>query len=187
MSLNARVNSPAPSTSTVTASSLTALSMPRKFLRGGSNIGPNVFTRIFLPTTWSKWVREHGWILRLFIDNAAHNVGIEDCEKATRAVNTAFDVEDFIPQEYHLEVSSPGLSRPLRKPQHFERVVGQLIHVKTFGPLFEPPRKNFTGKLSNVTPDGVTVDVEGAGPFTIAFKDIAKANLEFNIQAPQKR
>ena len=135
-----------------------------------------------------EYVREQvGWVLRLYIDKQGGGVGLEDCQKCSRAVDTAFDVEDFIPQEYHLEVSSPGLSRPLRKPQHFERVVGQLIHVKTFGPLFEPPRKNFTGKLSDVTPDGVTVDVEGAGPFTIAFKDIAKANLEFHIQAPQKR
>jgi ribosome maturation factor RimP len=134
-----------------------------------------------------EYLREReGWILRLFIDKTG-GVGLEDCSKASHAVETALDVEDFIPQEYHLEVSSPGLSRPLRKQQHFERVVGQLIKVKTFGPLFEPPRKNFTGKLSQVTVDGVTVDVEGAGPFTIAFKDIAKANLEYSHTGAQKR
>jgi len=135
-----------------------------------------------------EFVREQvGWILRLYVDKPGGGVGLEDCQKCSRAIDTALDVEDFIPHEYNLEVSSPGLSRPLRKPQHFERVVGQEIYVKTFGPLFDPPRKNFTGTLSQVTPDGVTVDVEGAGPFTIAFKDIAKANLEFNIQAPNKR
>jgi ribosome maturation factor RimP len=135
-----------------------------------------------------EYLREReGWILRLFIDKPSGGVGLEDCQKASRAVETALDVEDFIPQEYHLEVSSPGLSRPLRKPQHFERVLGQQIKVKTFGPLFEPPRKNFTGKLSHVTPDGVTVEVEGAGPFTIAFKDIAKANLEYSHTGADKR
>jgi ribosome maturation factor RimP len=134
-----------------------------------------------------EWVREHGWILRLFIDNAAHNVGIEDCEKATRAVNTAFDVEDFIPHEYALEVSSPGLNRPLKKRTHFDQVVGKKIRVKTFGPLFEPPRKNFLGMLKAVNDDAVTVDVDGAGEFTLAFKDIAKANLEFEIQKQQRK
>lgn len=135
-----------------------------------------------------EYTREMGgWILRLYIDRPGAAVGLEDCSKASHAVETALDVEDFIPQEYHLEVSSPGLSRPLRKPQHFERVVGQKIKVKTYGPLFEPPRKNFTGKLSNVTPDGVTVDVEGAGPFTIPFKDIAKANLEYPHTGAEKR
>lgn len=135
-----------------------------------------------------EYLREReGWILRLFIDKPGGGVGLEDCTKASHAVETALDVEDFIPQEYHLEVSSPGLSRPLRKQHHFERVVGQQIKVKTFGPLFEPPRKNFTGKLSSVTPDGVTVEVEGAGPFTIAFKDIAKANLEFPHTGAKQR
>lgn len=134
-----------------------------------------------------EYLREReGWILRLYIDKAGGGVGLEDCSKASHAVETALDVADFIATEYHLEVSSPGLSRPLRKPQHFEKVVGQLIKLKTFGPLFEPPRKNFTGKLSKVTPDGVTVDVEGAGPFTIAFKDIAKANLEYPHTGAEK-
>ncbi len=117
-----------------------------------------------------EYLRDMGnWVLRLYIDKPGGGVGLEDCQLASKAVDTALDVEDFIPQEYSLEVSSPGLSRPLRKPQHFERVKGQTVKVKTFGPLFEPPRKNFTGKLSQVTPDGVTVDVEGAGPFTISF------------------
>lgn len=134
-----------------------------------------------------EYVREQaGWILRLYIDKQG-GVGLEDCSKASHAVETALDVEDFIPQEYHLEVSSPGLSRPLRKPQHFEKALGQLIKVKTYGPLFEPPRKNFTGKLAAVTPEAVTVDVEGAGPFTIAFKDIAKANLEYPHTGAKER
>lgn len=134
-----------------------------------------------------EWVREHGWILRLFIDNAAHSIGIEDCEKATRAVNTALDVEDFIPHEYSLEVSSPGLNRPLKKKQHFDQVVGKKVRVKTFAPLFEPPRKNFLGMLKAVSDEHVTLDVEGAGEFVLPFKDIAKANLEFEIQKQQRK
>lgn len=125
-----------------------------------------------------EYVREHqGWILRLYVDKPG-GVGIEDCTLASRTVDTALDVEDFIPQEYSLEVSSPGLNRPLTKAAHYEKARGQTVRVKTYGPIGEPPRKNFLGLLTDVRPDGVTVQVEGAGDFAIAFKDIAKANLE---------
>ena len=92
-------------------------------------------------------------------------------------------MEEFIPHEYSLEVSSPGLNRPLKKLQHFQKVVGKKVKVKTFGPLggVEPPRKNFSGVLKGVESDAVTVDVEGAGSFRIPLKDIAKANLEFEF------
>ncbi|MFZ5472065.1 MAG: ribosome maturation factor RimP [Myxococcota bacterium] len=128
-----------------------------------------------------EYVREReGWVLRLFIDKPG-GVGLEDCTNVSRAVETALDVEDVVPQEYHLEVSSPGLSRPLTKPDHFRRAEGKKIKVKTYGPIGEPPRKNFSGVLAGVADDGVTVEVEGAGAFRIPYKDIAKANLEFEF------
>jgi ribosome maturation factor RimP len=129
-----------------------------------------------------EFVREReGWVLRLFIDKPGGRVGLEECSQVSRAVDTVLDVEDIIPQEYNLEVSSPGLNRPLKKPAHFERVTGQKVKVKTFGPIGEPPRKNFTGTLTEVAADAISVDVEGAGSFRIPFKDIAKANLEFEF------
>jgi ribosome maturation factor RimP len=129
-----------------------------------------------------EYVRERdGWILRLFIDKPGGGVGLEDCTKASHAVDTVLDVEDFIPNEYHLEVSSPGLNRPLTRPEHFVRAVGKKVKLKTFGPLFEPPRKNFTGLLKAADGEKVTVEVEGAGDFVLALKDIAKANLEFEF------
>ena len=130
----------------------------------------------------TEFIREReGWILRLFIDKPGGRVGLDECSQVSRAVDTVLDVEDIIPHEYNLEVSSPGLNRPLRKPVHFERVKGQKIKVKTFGPIGEPPRKNFTGTLTEVAADAIAVDVEGAGSFRISFKDIAKANLEFEF------
>ena len=127
-----------------------------------------------------EFVREQGgWILRLFIDQPGGAVGVDECAKASHLLGPALDVEDFIPHTYSLEVSSPGLNRPLKKKEHFERVVGQKVRLKTFGPLFDPPRKNYVGELKQVADAAVTVAVEGAGDFTIAFKDIAKANLEF--------
>ena len=127
-----------------------------------------------------EFLKEHGgWVLRLFIDKPGGTVGVEECAIASRAVDKALDVEDIIPHEYSLEVSSPGLNRPLKKLGHYEKVKGQQVRLKTFAPLFEPPRKNFLGTLSDVSSDAVTVVVEGAGAFTIKLKDIARANLEF--------
>ena len=127
-----------------------------------------------------EYVREQGgWVLRLFIDLPGGVVGVEECARASHAVDRALDVEDLVPTGYSLEVSSPGLDRPLKKPLHFQQVKGKKVKVKTFAPLFEPPRKNFVGVLADVAADGVVVEVEGAGPFRIAFKDIAKANLQF--------
>jgi ribosome maturation factor RimP len=127
-----------------------------------------------------EWLKEHGgWVLRLFIDKPGGQVGVDECAAASHAVDKALDVEDVIPHEYSLEVSSPGLDRPLKKLAHFQAVKGQQVRIKTFAPLFEPPRKNFLGTLKDVAADAVTVEVEGAGPFTIALKDIARANLEF--------
>jgi ribosome maturation factor RimP len=129
-----------------------------------------------------EFVREHeGWVLRLFIDKPGGRVGLDECSQVSRAVDTVLDVEDLVPHEYNLEVSSPGVNRPLKKPAHYARVKGQKIKVKTFGPIGEPPRKNFTGTLTEVAADAIGVDVEGAGSFRIPFKDIAKANLEFEF------
>ncbi|OJT25972.1 ribosome maturation factor RimP [Archangium sp. Cb G35] len=129
-----------------------------------------------------EFLREReGWILRLFIDKPGGRVGLDECSQVSRAVDTVLDVEDIVPHEYNLEVSSPGVNRPLKKPVHFERVKGQTVKVKTFGPIGEPPRKNFTGTLTEVAADAIAVDVEGAGSFRIPFKDIAKANLEFEF------
>ena len=129
-----------------------------------------------------EFVREReGFILRLFIDKPGGGVGLEDCTQASRTVDTLLDVEDVIPHEYHLEVSSPGLNRPLTRPEHFVKAVGKKVKVKTFGPLFEPPRKNFVGLLKSADAEKVIVAVEGAGEFILPIKDIAKANLEFEF------
>lgn len=129
-----------------------------------------------------EYVRENGhWILRMYIDKPGANVGIDECSAASRVLDPALDVEDFIPHEYSLEMSSPGLNRPLKKPAHYEKALGKKVRVKTFGPLGEPPRKNFVGELKAVAGEAVTVAVEGAGEFTIPLKDIAKANLEFEF------
>ena len=121
------------------------------------------------------------WILRLFIDKPG-GVGLEDCESVSRAVETPLEVENIVEHAYHLEVSSPGLERPLKKAEHFRRAEGLVVRVKTFAPIGEPPRRNFRGVLTTVADDGVTVDVEGSGSFRIPFRDIARANLDFEFK-----
>ncbi|HME90221.1 MAG TPA: ribosome maturation factor RimP [Myxococcaceae bacterium] len=129
-----------------------------------------------------EYLREHDrWVLRLIIDRA-NGVGLEDCASVSHLVESVIDAQDLVDHEYHLEISSPGLDRPLKKPDHFRRVEGKKVRVKTFGPLGQPPRRNFSGLLKGVAEDAVTVEVEGAGAFRIPFKDIAKANLEFEFK-----
>jgi ribosome maturation factor RimP len=130
-----------------------------------------------------EYGREGGrWTLRLVVDKQgsgpADPVGIEDCQRASRAVETALEVADLVTQEYALEVSSPGIERPLTRPAHFERFVGQKVKIRTFGPLFDPPRKNFSGTLVSFQDDVAELEVEGAGRFKIARKEIAKAHLQ---------
>jgi ribosome maturation factor RimP len=77
-----------------------------------------------------EWVRGAGrWTLRVFIDKQG-GVNIDDCQAVSRTVEPILDVEDFIEPAYDLEVSSPGLDRPLRKPQDFDRYRGQRAHGK---------------------------------------------------------
>ena len=134
-----------------------------------------------------EFIREHeNWILRLFIDNDAHTIGIDECALASRVVDPALDVEDLVPHEYSLEVSSPGLNRPLKKIEHFQKVKGQLARIKTFGPFGEPPRKNFLGPIKDVTSDTVLITVDGQ-EFSLPFKDIAKATLEFEFAGQPKK
>ena len=130
-----------------------------------------------------EYLREGGrWVLRLFIDKPGSDekgkgVDLEDCQRASHAVEMALDVAELVAHEYSLEVSSPGIERPLTRPEHFARYLGRKVHVKTFGPLFDPPRKSFTGKLVGFSDDAALLEVEGAGSFRIARKEIAKANL----------
>jgi len=136
-----------------------------------------------------EYVRDPaGWVLRLFIDRPGRDpmakeggIGLEECAKVSHAVETALEVEDLVPQAYSLEVSSPGINRPLRRPEHFQKVVGKRVKVKTFGPVGQPPRKSFTGTLVESSASDITVEVEGGGAFHIPFRDIAKANLDFEF------
>jgi len=115
--------------------------------------------------------------LRLYIDKAG-GVSLDDCTQVSRAVSAALDVEDPIEGSYELEVSSPGLDRPLRTAEHFQRFAGENVRIKTYGPLENAgSRKTFVGRLVGIEGEHVLVEVEGA-VFRIPQNLIAKANIE---------
>jgi ribosome maturation factor RimP len=116
--------------------------------------------------------------LRLFIDKPG-GVSLDDCSGVSRAVSAALDVEDFIDGAYDLEVSSPGLDRPLRTPEHFEQFKGSKVRVKTFGPIPEcENRKTFVGELQGFAEGKVIVDVDGK-LFHVPHAQVSKAHVEY--------
>ena len=118
--------------------------------------------------------------LRLYIDRNG-GVSLDDCTSVSRAVSAALDVEDPIQGAYDLEVSSPGLDRPLRTPEHFQDFAGEEVRVKAFGPIAElENRKNFHGTLRGFEDGRVLVEVDGK-LFRVPREQIAKAHLEARL------
>ena len=115
--------------------------------------------------------------LRLFIDKPG-GVSLDECSSVSRALSTALDVEDPIQGTYDLEVSSPGLDRPLRTPEHFQQYAGNKVRVKTFGPVPEcENRKTFVGILRGYEDGTVVLDVDGK-VFRVPSTQVSKANIE---------
>ena len=118
-------------------------------------------------------------MLRLFIDSA-DGINLDDYAKVSREVAATLDVEDPIRQSYQLEVSSPGMDRPLVKPEHFQRFRGELVRIETLAPM-AGNRRRFRGTLLEATDRDVTVQMPD-GPVTLAFADIEKARLVPNFE-----
>ncbi len=97
-------------------------------------------------------------VLRLFIDRPA-GVGLDDCEKVSRAVSALLDVEDPLPGRYYLEVSSPGLDRKLTKPAHFQRFTGETLKVQLRFPI--EGRRRFRGQLLSADDRNIVLEVDG--------------------------
>lgn len=118
-----------------------------------------------------------GWVLRLYIDKEG-GVTLADCTRINQKVGRLLDIENPIETPYHLEVSSPGLRRPLKTERDFVKYRQRLVYVKTVQPIRN--RRQFKGRLLNVIPGGIELDVEGE-LFQIPFQEIAKAHLELEF------
>ena len=121
----------------------------------------------------------HAPIVRVFIDKP-DGVTHEDCSEVSRHIGTVLDVEDFIPDTYTLEVSSPGLERGLYSLSDFERFAGHLAKVKTRGAI--GGQRNFRGRIASVEGEEVLFDDRTSGRARIPFAEIAKANLEIDVE-----
>lgn len=111
--------------------------------------------------------------LRVYIDHP-DGITVDDCADVSRQVSAVLDVEDPVPGAYVLEVSSPGLDRPLVKSADFERFRGSLVKVRTREAVLG--RKNFTGLLTAAAGDNVVVEVDGE-PYEIDLGNIDQARL----------
>jgi ribosome maturation factor RimP len=118
-------------------------------------------------------------VVRVFIDKPG-GVTHEDCSEVSRYMGTVLDVEDFIPDTYTLEVSSPGLERGLYSLADYERFAGRPARAKTRGAI--GGQRNFRGRIAAVEGEEVLFDDRTNGRVRIPFDEIAKANLEIDVE-----
>jgi ribosome maturation factor RimP len=114
-------------------------------------------------------------LIRIYIDRES-GVDISDCEKVSRQVSAVFDVEEPITEEYTLEVSSPGLERPLFTLEQFRKYVGSVIQLRMKKP--QDGRKKFKGDLVRVDDNRIVLSLDG-DEVDFQYTDIDKANLVF--------
>lgn len=125
-----------------------------------------------------EYVKEGSdWYLRAYIDKP-EGVSIIDCEKISRALSDVLDREDFIPDAYILEVSSPGLGRTLKKDKHFAKSIGQEVEIKLYKPMDKC--KEFSGILESFDDGQITVR-DGGQIRTFSRSDIALVRLALDF------
>lgn len=126
-----------------------------------------------------EYVKEGGiWYLRAYIDKEG-GITVNDCEAVAREMNEILDVEDFIPDSYTFEVSSPGLGRPLKKEKDFKRSLGEEVEIRTYRMINK--QKEFTGILTAYDEKTVTIELEDETLKTFEKGDIALIRLAFNF------
>jgi ribosome maturation factor RimP len=101
-----------------------------------------------------------GWVLRVYLDRD-QGISVEDCAEVSRIAGDLLDVADLIQTPYNLEISSPGIDRPLRRVDHFQKHIGDIIEVRTRSSIQN--RRNFKGELKAVSPEGVTIECDMRG------------------------
>ncbi len=110
------------------------------------------------------------WYLRAYIDKPG-GITVDDCETVSREFSDRLDEEDFIEDSYVMEVSSPGLGRPLKKDRDYARCLGKEVELKTYKPVEK--EKEFTGTLKAYDEDKVTIILEDNREMTLNRKDLA--------------
>jgi ribosome maturation factor RimP len=117
-------------------------------------------------------------LLRIFIDKS-EGVTLEDCERVSQYLGHALDVEDPIAISYTMEVSSPGLDRPLKRREDFVRSVGKLVRVRTLQPIDRD--HTFVGRLTATGDSSIEIVMTNGKALLIPFEEIATARLEIEF------
>lgn len=126
-----------------------------------------------------EYVKEGGtWYLRVYIDKP-DGIAVDDCEVVSRRLSDLLDEKDYIDDAYILEVSSPGLGRPLKKEKDFKRSLGEEVEIRTYRAVDK--QKEFTGILKEYDKDTVTIEYEDETTKTFDRGDIALIRLAFDF------
>ena len=126
-----------------------------------------------------EYVKEgSNWYLRAYIDKEG-GINVDDCELVSRALSDLLDEHDFISEAYILEVSSPGLLRPLKKDKDFERNLSELVEVKLYKAIDK--QKEFEGILKAYTSDTITIELEDGEEKTFNIQETALVRLAFDF------
>lgn len=126
-----------------------------------------------------EYVKEGGtWYLRAFIDKEG-GITVNDCEDVARRMNDILDEEDYIPDSYVFEVSSPGLGRPLKKEKDYVRSMGKELEIRTYRAINHS--KEFYGILKAYDADTVTIEMESGEDMVFEKSDIALIRLAFDF------
>ena len=126
-----------------------------------------------------EYVKEGStWYLRAYIDKPG-GISIDDCEAVSRRLSDILDEKDYIDEAYILEVSSPGLGRPLKKEKDFKRSLGEEVELRTYRMIEK--QKEFTGILKEYDEKTVTIEEDGGNVRTFEKSDIALIRLAFDF------
>jgi len=126
-----------------------------------------------------EYVKEGGnWYLRTYIDKEG-GITVDDCETVSRSLSDLLDKNDFIPDAYILEVSSPGLGRQLKRDKHFEKSIGEEVEVKLYKAIEK--KKEFVGILTAFDQTTLTIETDKNVKMEIPRADIAMVRLTFDF------
>ena len=120
-----------------------------------------------------EYLQGRGAILRIFIDHE-DGISVDDCAAVSHQVSGVLDVEDPIPGEYNLEVSSPGMERPLFTLEQWARYTGEKAQVRLLAPV--AGKRRFTAEIAGVEDEELLLKVEGE-PLSVPFAQVDRANL----------
>lgn len=127
----------------------------------------------------TEYLSEHGkWVLRIYADGEG-GITVDDCAKISKEISALIEARDIFQHEYVLEVSSPGLNRPLKRERDFQKVVGKKIKVKMLHPVKD--QKNFTGYLKAYKNGVLYIEIKDK-QVPLPLQEVKKANLVYEFE-----